>query len=765
MSDLLLYDFETVPGETYTIDFDLSGSMQQSNGSFVVINTNLRTSPLTDANVMQEINIATLGHKQLSFTANSSHATFGLVFNFVDTVDAVWMDSLLIRQIQTNSYTTVYSNNFAANTNYWRNILVPPVADSLSFGYNQVGALVWQDSTQDLKAYTRHTTNLGNPALPPNAVYAQKDLYVQGGKPYTLNLHIKEMGPDALYGIVFVVRKQEIQQNGFGALGSQYALLAQQTFTDTGQLAITVFDNQSEELIVITGYASNAPSYMVLDDVSLSTYAEQTYLTQTFDEDITPWRNYVLAPDTTMLQPGEMAYDGTGQRLHITQGDFSIPGNDGSWVQAWAGAAAFSFAVEPGKHYRLKYDYQPGTVDTLTSMGGVNILSTTELQMGGLFGARRLYEQPSQNTGTTTTGILTVNDTSMTILFYALSPQNLNATAGDFYIDNIVIEEVTEVQCSDAEILAFNMQNGKYRYGFNGMEKDDEVNGNDNWYTFGDYGYDPRIVQRPSPDPILTAFQSSYSTFNGNPIIFADPSGESGELRVDNKSKTMTVNTNVYIYGGKASKKLAAQLEKNANKLYNESGQKVSLIVNGKEVTQYNLKFKIKVIYKADVTDDEIKNNTDVKNNYYRVEDDVSAYNGGKNTSFSDALSGGSNTGAFRYDQISNPNSTTFAHEIGHGFGMWNGELNKDRDKDGHPFNMNLQGKQPGIMSVPSDGRLIETKTKVDKQYQDKNGYLDINKRKVTSDDIKNMFLRPIQIQNGKGRVGNTTNYSHFPKR
>ncbi|HNM33112.1 MAG TPA: hypothetical protein PKM51_10175, partial [Chitinophagales bacterium] len=90
-----------------------------------------------------------------------------------------------------------------------------------------------------------------------------------------------EMGPDALYGIVFVVRKQEIQQNGFGALGSQYALLAQQTFTDTGQLAIPVLDNQSEEITVITGYASSAPSYMVLDDVRLSTYAEQTYLTQT----------------------------------------------------------------------------------------------------------------------------------------------------------------------------------------------------------------------------------------------------------------------------------------------------------------------------------------------------------------------------------------------------------------------------------------------------------------------------------------------------
>jgi len=68
---------------------------------------------------------------------------------------------------------------------------------------------------------------------------------------------------------------------------------------------------------------------------------------------------------------------------------------------------------------------------------------------------------------------------------------------------------------------------GGDRYGFNGFEKDDEVKGAGNWYTFGDYGYDPRIVQRPSPDPHTSDYPylSPYAAFGNNPIIFIDPDG------------------------------------------------------------------------------------------------------------------------------------------------------------------------------------------------------------------------------------------------
>jgi hypothetical protein len=66
-----------------------------------------------------------------------------------------------------------------------------------------------------------------------------------------------------------------------------------------------------------------------------------------------------------------------------------------------------------------------------------------------------------------------------------------------------------------------------YRYGFQSFEKDDEVAGSGNWYTFGDYGYNPRIVQRPSPDPLAYKYPyiSPYAAFENNPINNIDSDG------------------------------------------------------------------------------------------------------------------------------------------------------------------------------------------------------------------------------------------------
>jgi hypothetical protein len=76
----------------------------------------------------------------------------------------------------------------------------------------------------------------------------------------------------------------------------------------------------------------------------------------------------------------------------------------------------------------------------------------------------------------------------------------------------------------------FTSSGGDYRYGFGGHEKDEDVKGTGNWYTFGNYGYDPRIVQRPSPDPesIKHPNRTPYSVFFNNPINVIDPDGRDG---------------------------------------------------------------------------------------------------------------------------------------------------------------------------------------------------------------------------------------------
>ena len=64
-----------------------------------------------------------------------------------------------------------------------------------------------------------------------------------------------------------------------------------------------------------------------------------------------------------------------------------------------------------------------------------------------------------------------------------------------------------------------------YRYGFNGHEKDDEIKGEENHLSFGDYGYDSRIGRRWNTDPIFRHNLSSYLFAANNPIIFIDLDG------------------------------------------------------------------------------------------------------------------------------------------------------------------------------------------------------------------------------------------------
>ena len=67
-----------------------------------------------------------------------------------------------------------------------------------------------------------------------------------------------------------------------------------------------------------------------------------------------------------------------------------------------------------------------------------------------------------------------------------------------------------------------------YRYGFNDMEKDDEIKGNANSYTTIFRQYDSRIGRWLSVDPKgnLTPYESSYAGMGNNPILYTDPNGD-----------------------------------------------------------------------------------------------------------------------------------------------------------------------------------------------------------------------------------------------
>jgi len=68
---------------------------------------------------------------------------------------------------------------------------------------------------------------------------------------------------------------------------------------------------------------------------------------------------------------------------------------------------------------------------------------------------------------------------------------------------------------------------GSYRFGFNGMEKDEEVKGNGNSLDFGARIYDPRLGRWLSLDPLMAKYPSlsPYTFVDNSPLSFIDLDG------------------------------------------------------------------------------------------------------------------------------------------------------------------------------------------------------------------------------------------------
>jgi RHS repeat-associated protein len=107
---------------------------------------------------------------------------------------------------------------------------------------------------------------------------------------------------------------------------------------------------------------------------------------------------------------------------------------------------------------------------------------------------------------------------------------------------------------------------GNYRYGFNGMEKDDEVKGSGNSYSTEFRKFDPRIGRWFSLDNYAHFYPSisPYSFSANSPLVFKDTDGNllrdaNGNIivsktgaapKIQRMSNGLTItDTEVYIYG------------------------------------------------------------------------------------------------------------------------------------------------------------------------------------------------------------------------
>lgn len=104
----------------------------------------------------------------------------------------------------------------------------------------------------------------------------------------------------------------------------------------------------------------------------------------------------------------------------------------------------------------------------------------------------------------------------------------------------------------------------RYRYAFNGMEKDDSLK---TWtdsqgkvypivgasYDFGARMYDPRVGRWYSRDPLESKYPdlSPYNYVGNSPILFIDFDGEDFGIKTDHEAKTIVIVANIYVLDDK----------------------------------------------------------------------------------------------------------------------------------------------------------------------------------------------------------------------
>ena len=302
-----------------------------------------------------------------------------------------------------------------------------------------------------------------------------------------------------------------------------------------------------------------------------------------------------------------------------------------------------------------------------------------------------------------------------------------------------------------------------YDYGFNGMLKDDEVKGEGNSYDFGARMYDPRVGRFLSIDPKFKKFAelSPYNAFNSNPIVFADPTGESGIVTitegVDGNPGTIKISMSAVLYGKGASPELAAATKSSLMKSF--ESQNLTYMVNGSE---YNVELDLEVSSHSDASAfdgaqgafSNSSPNDDYSLNFIRVEDFNQAQKikgdsdgwaafsyGHEQGSVSEWGQAGGNSGFIITDDIlSDP--TTLLHELFHGLFSEHNMV----DKLVSEVAMSLPKNTPADLfsNIEKNMQTLDSKGKQ---------VLDASKRVITKEDL-NIIFRQMGFEINNSRDG-----------
>lgn len=202
-------------------------------------------------------------------------------------------------------------------------------------------------------------------------------------------------------------------------------------------------------------------------------------------------------------------------------------------------------------------------------------------------------------------------------------------------------------------------------------------------------------------------------------------------------NQQLTIYSHIITYGNAADTALTEMIREEIETMWNEP--KGSLLFKG---LLFDVRFQITAAHLPAITDIDIYQNTDPRNNYFRIEEYAN-----DNISFVDGL--GCNTGYFKLENLYK-GSTTAAHEYGHTLGL------------AHPENMDIRGKGvPGIM-YPR-GTLVDPQYQYepDKPAGTKGGTLFPIYRKVRQEDIELLNLHRLSFENNQAIIGEFTSVWH----
>jgi hypothetical protein len=195
-----------------------------------------------------------------------------------------------------------------------------------------------------------------------------------------------------------------------------------------------------------------------------------------------------------------------------------------------------------------------------------------------------------------------------------------------------------------------------------------------------------------------------------------------GEAELQPDNNLLIIHAVINIYGDAATEDLAFQVAKDIEHFWNDAHGKVTIRDGWFSKKIYKVKFSITGKFDKTLIPDIVFENTDPRNNYFRIEEFAIG-----DISFVDGLN--SNTGYFKLQNILG-NSTTAAHEFGHTLGL------------DHPHSLDIRGGgTPGIMYPRG--------TLVDPHFQyypevaagEKGGTLNPFTRKVLQKDIDDLHL------------------------